>query len=59
MPKINKIKIGEWFSFKCEKCDINKKFATEKERLNCHLRHQKFCGIKKVIHTEIKITINE
>jgi len=45
MPKVNNIKMGQWFSFKCEKCDINKNFTTEKERLNCYLRHQKFCDI--------------
>ena len=56
MPKSNKFKSTEWFNFKCEKCDIDKKFKTEKERDKCMIRHQKFCSCKNLIHELVETT---
>jgi hypothetical protein len=56
MPKVNKTKTGECFHFICNKCDINKKFQTEKERVKCQVRHQKFCSCKNINIKEIERT---
>lgn len=47
--------MSEYYNFICNKCDINKKFQTEKERDKCQERHQKFCSCKNIGIQQVEI----